>query len=114
MSDIVRETKARVKVADVLDRLGAQFYAESYAAWDDEVRFYCPFCEDLDSDKPAGRANDMKGVWHCFACNAGGDIFTAVQKARGVGFDEALQWVLDQFPVEVREVDPWADEQGAS
>lgn len=113
MSDIVRETKARVKVADVLERLGARFDTEVYAAWDDEERFYCPFCDDLLSERPAGRANEMKGLWHCFACDSGGDIFSAVRKARGVDFDEALQWVLDQFPVEVKEVDPWADEQDA-
>jgi DNA primase len=110
--DLVARTKARVKIVDVLERLGARFPVDDWgsAAWDDETSFYCPFCDDLGSHKAAGRANELKGLWHCFACGSGGDIFNAVKQARAVSFDEALQWVLDQFPEEVKEVDPWAAE----
>jgi len=109
--DVVARTKARVNVVNVLQKLGARVPPDDWMQdWDDEVRFFCPFCEDLASGKPAGRANDSKGLWHCFACGSGGDIFNAVRQARGVKFDEALQWVLEQFPEEVTEVDPWADE----
>jgi DNA primase len=110
--DLVARTKARVNVVDVLDKLGARWPTDAWGnnAWDDETAFFCPFCEDLTSDKAAGRANELKGLWHCFACGSGGDIFNAVRQARGVKFDEALQWVLDQFPEEVTEFDPWAEE----
>lgn len=112
--DLVAKTKARVNVVDVLEKLGARFSTDEWhRVWDDEATFFCPFCEDLMSGKPAGRANEAKGLWHCFACGSGGDIFNAVKQARGVKFDEALQWVLEQFPEEVTEVDPWAEE-GAS
>lgn len=110
--DIVAKTKARVNVVDVLERVGARFPTDDWAknAWDDETSFFCPFCDDLVSDKAAGRANEMKGLWHCFACGSGGDIFNVVRQARGVKFDEALQWVLDQFPEKAVNDDPWAAE----
>lgn len=107
--DLVARTKARVKVSEVLSRLGAHYPLDKFA-WDDEESFFCVFCEDLDSGKPAGRSNEMKGLWHCFACGQGGDIFTAVRLARAVPFDEALQWVLNEFPETEVEVDPWAEE----
>lgn len=109
MTDIVTETKARVNVTHVLERLGARFPI-TYASWDDETQFFCPFCDDLASERPAGRANEMKGLWHCFACGSGGDIFNAVRQARNVPFDEALQWVIEEFPKEAIDVDPWAEE----
>jgi CHC2 zinc finger len=108
--DVVARTKARVSVVAVLEKLGARFPWQTSDAWDDETSFYCPFCDDLASRKAAGRANEVKGLWHCFACGSGGDIFNAVRQARGVEFNEALQWVLDEFPEEVTEFDPWAEE----
>jgi len=109
--DVVARTKARVNVVDVLERLGARFPSDEWhRVWDDETTFFCPFCDDLASRKAAGRANELKGLWHCFACGSGGDIFNAVRQARGVPFDEALQWVLDQFPEVEVEHDPWAEE----
>lgn len=111
--DVVKRTKARVNAVDVLEALGATFpWSANEGFWgDDEAPFFCPFCEDRDSRNPAGRVNEMTGLWFCFSCGNGGDIFTAVRKARGVGFDEALQWVLDKWPEEVTDFDPWADEE---
>lgn len=34
-----------------------------------------------------------KGLWHCKACDARGDVFGLVQQARGVSFLEARQWL---------------------
>lgn len=105
-----KKVKARVDVANVLEALGARFDIET-GGWDDEDRFYCPFCADLGSNKPAGRANSLTGLWFCFACGSGGDIFTAVKLARGVDFNEALQWVLDKWPEQEVDFDPWATEE---
>lgn len=107
----VRLIKARVNVMDVLEKMGATA-ADYYAAVADEVSFYCPFCEDKDSRKPAGRANELSGLWHCFACNAGGDVITAVERGLGLGFNEALQWLIEEYPMKEADVDPWSDEQG--
>lgn len=33
--------------------------------------------------------------FHCFACNADGDVFDLVQALAGVGFNEAYSWLAD-------------------
>lgn len=105
MSDDLTRLKARVSVEDVLIKLGAVF--PNTWGITDEAPFFCPFCDDAGSSKPAGRANELVGLWHCWACNRGGDIITAVRESGIADFNDALQWLLDEFPKEVEDVDPW-------
>lgn len=100
--------RARISVLDVLEKANAVFTADG--AFDEEVPFFCPFCDDVGSTKPAGRANPLKGLWHCWACNRGGDVITAVMEWKGGSFTDALTWLLVEFPSEEVLNDPWADE----
>lgn len=102
--------KSKVQVFAVLEKAGAKFTTGTYMR--DEEPFFCPFCDDMGSSKPAGRANDMAGLWHCWSCNRGGDVFSAAQYLIGDGekgdFNNALQFILDEFDMkEAEEVDPW-------
>ncbi len=47
----------------------------------------CPFHEDKN---PSLSVDQSKGLFHCFGCGAGGDIFDFVMKHQGVEFREAL------------------------
>lgn len=47
----------------------------------------CPFHGDKT---PSLSVNEDKGVFHCFGCGEGGDVFTFVQKIEGIDFKEAL------------------------
>lgn len=77
-------------ILKVLDFFGAR-YSEwgSWISYNDEIEVYCPFCEDKDSRKPAGRVNVLKNVYFCFACGAGGsprtllDRYTTIEVVRG-------------------------------
>lgn len=101
------DLKARVSVEAVLVQMGARFQNTSLTV--QEAPFFCPFCDDIGSDKPAGRANDLEGLWHCWSCNRGGDVFTAVMEGKGLKFDEAFQWLLDTYPDTEVSFDPWGD-----
>lgn len=63
-------------VMEALDFFGARYHEGWGYNWSDEVPVYCPFCEDLNSHKPAGRVNVMKDVYYCHACGAGGNAHT--------------------------------------
>lgn len=52
----------------------------------------CPFHEDHD---PSLHVDPVKKVWHCFGCDAGGDVFAWVQKAEDVGFRHAFELLRD-------------------
>ncbi len=48
----------------------------------------CPFHEDRN---PSFSLNLESGLFHCFGCGVGGDIFTFYQKLKGVSFQDALK-----------------------
>jgi DNA primase len=48
----------------------------------------CPFHEEKTPSMSVDRA---RGLFHCFGCGEGGDVFTFVQKTQGVGFPDALE-----------------------
>jgi putative DNA primase/helicase len=48
----------------------------------------CPFHADTD---PSLSVDLDKGLWHCFGCEAGGDVFSFYMLKHGVDFKEALE-----------------------
>jgi len=48
----------------------------------------CPFHED---STPSLVVTPSKNLWHCFGCNAGGDVVQWVMKAQGVSFRHAVE-----------------------
>jgi DNA primase catalytic core len=56
----------------------------------------CPFHDDKT---PSLSVDTKKQLWHCFACNEGGDIFTYAMKRRGLDFKEALNYLADALNI---------------
>ena len=52
------------------------------------VMAVCPFHEEKTPSMSVDRG---RGLYHCFGCGEGGDIFSFVQKTQGVDFPEALE-----------------------
>lgn len=48
----------------------------------------CPFHQEKTASMSVDRA---QGLYHCFGCGKGGDIFAFVQETQGVNFPEALE-----------------------
>ncbi|MBA7715114.1 DNA primase [subsurface metagenome] len=47
----------------------------------------CPFHSDT---KPSFYVDPEKGIFHCFGCGAGGDVFSFVMQTEGLDFPGAL------------------------
>ncbi|HEX5429511.1 MAG TPA: DNA primase [Patescibacteria group bacterium] len=59
----------------------------------------CPF----HNEKTASLVvSPSKGIWHCFGCGLGGDIFEFVKQMENVEFAEALKILADRAGVELR------------
>lgn len=101
--------KQRVDVLEVLERIGVEFEDNFWHAMDDEFPFFCPFCDDAGSRKPAGRANTLKNLWHCWSCGRGGTVIDAVMYAFDLKAAQAVEWLLHKFPDEEVLSDPWAE-----
>jgi DNA primase len=50
----------------------------------------CPWHQDKD---PSLSVDREKGLYHCFGCGESGDVFALVEKMKGVGFREALEYL---------------------
>jgi DNA primase len=48
----------------------------------------CPFHSEKT---PSFNVNDEKGIYHCFGCGEGGDVFQFLMKFEGMGFTEAVE-----------------------
>lgn len=50
----------------------------------------CPWHDDKD---PSLSIDREKGLYHCFGCGESGDVFDLVEKVKGIGFREALEYL---------------------
>jgi DNA primase len=62
----------------------------------------CPF---HDEKSPSFHVTPVRGFYHCFGCQEGGDVITFVQKIEGVGFTEAVERLAGRYGVDLRYVD---------
>ncbi len=63
----------------------------------------CPFHNEKTASFMVSRD---KGIWHCFGCGKGGDVFTFVQEIEGMEFTEALQFLAAKAGVVIQREDP--------
>src|SRR4051812_38242276 len=59
----------------------------------------CPFHQEKT---PSFRIDPQRGTFRCFGCNAGGDAFTFVMRARGATFPEAVHACAELAGVKLR------------
>ena len=59
----------------------------------------CPFHEERT---PSFGIDPRQKVYHCFGCQASGDVFTFVQETEGVDFRGALELLADRYGVELK------------
>jgi DNA primase len=59
----------------------------------------CPF---HDEKSPSFNVTPARGMYHCFGCNAGGDVIKFVMEIDGLGFTETVERLADKFGVQLR------------
>lgn len=58
----------------------------------------CPF---HDERTPSFHVRPHLGLWHCFGCGEGGDIFSFISKIDGLSFAEAVELLASRYGVEL-------------
>lgn len=56
----------------------------------------CPFHSEKT---PSFTVDEDKQLYHCFGCNAGGDVFTLVMEKEQLSFPEALKYLADKYHI---------------
>lgn len=60
----------------------------------------CPFHQEKT---PSFTVDPEKGLWHCFGCKAGGDLFRFVEMTEKVPFAEAVELLADRLGLPPRQ-----------
>ena len=58
----------------------------------------CPFHEEKT---PSFSVDPEKGLYHCFGCKEGGNVFTFLEKMEGLSFGEALKKLAAEAGVDL-------------
>ena len=67
-----------------------------------EFQGLCPFHNEKS---PSFSVNDQKGFYHCFGCQAHGDIISFVINNEGLEFKDAVIGLADDFGIPIPQVD---------
>ena len=59
----------------------------------------CPFHTEKT---PSMSIDPVRGLYHCFGCGVGGDVFTFVQETQGLSFVEAMEVLADRAGIVIR------------
>ena len=88
--DHIKET---VALSDIVGE-----YVEVKTGVGNVFKCLCPFHDDRN---PSMTVSDDPGLYYCFACGAGGDVFNFVERQERCTFPEAVQHVVDIVGLDV-------------
>ena len=80
--DETAEVKSRLEITEVV---GAYLPLKQAGR---NLKAPCPFHQEKTA---SFMVSPDKGIYHCFGCGEGGDIFSFVMKMEGVDFRQALE-----------------------
>lgn len=70
----------------------------------------CPFHQERT---PSFYVTPSKGIFHCFGCSAGGDVFRFLMQIEGLSFGEAVRELAGPAGIHIEAVEISAEEQEA-
>ncbi len=88
--DIIEKIKERADIIEI---------ASNYTKLKKSGRRYVGLCPFHTEKTPSFTVDPEKGLYHCFGCGAGGDIFTLVMEKEGMDFPSALEFLAKKYNI---------------
>jgi len=99
------DIRAKINLADFVSAPPASvlmgFRAVALEPHNEMWRGRCPFHHDVPPAIPAMIVNQKRGIFHCFTCGAGGDVFGYVMKGHGCTFPTAVKMLAQVAGVDL-------------
>lgn len=94
----------RIEINSLKERIDLVRVVSHYLSLEKKGNAYMALCPFHDDRHPSLRIDPQKGLYHCFSCGAGGDVFRFVQEKEGCGFSDAIRICTDicHLPVSAR------------
>ena len=86
-NEIIQQLKAHADIALVIEN-----FVPLKRSGNGRYLGVCPFHDDRS---PSMNVNPSLGIYKCFACGAGGDVFKFVQEHEKLDFRGAIEWVAN-------------------
>jgi len=88
-------------IAEIKNKIGIVDLVQSYLPLTKSGKNYKALCPFHNEKTPSFMVSPELGIFKCFGCGKGGDIFAFLQEMEGVGFGEALQTLAQRSGVKL-------------
>ncbi len=90
--DKIHEIKNRVNIVDVIGE---------FVQLKPSGKNYKGLCPFHSEKTPSFIVSPARGIFHCFGCGVGGNVFNFLMKLKGIGFPEAVKLLADRVGISV-------------
>ena len=101
--DDIAEVREKARIDDVVSS-----YVTLRKAGGGSLKGLCPF---HDEKSPSFHVTPSRGFYHCFGCQAGGDVINFLMQIDGLSFGEAVERLADKYAIQLRREDGEAPER---
>ena len=95
--DDIAAVREKARIDDVISS-----YVTLRKAGGGSLKGLCPF---HDEKSPSFHVTPSRGFYHCFGCQAGGDVINFLMQIDGLSFTEAVERLGDKYGVQLRRED---------
>lgn len=86
------EIRRKLSLADLV---------ENYTSLKRSGKGYIGLCPFHDDKNPSFHVSEEKGLYYCFSCGAGGDIFNFLENHKGISFKEAVHELASKLNIRI-------------
>jgi DNA primase len=87
------------KIAEIKERASIVEVVSDFVSLKKSGKNYLGLCPFHSERTPSFTVNEEKGIFHCFGCGAGGNIFNFLMRANHLNFPEAVKELAKRYGV---------------